>query len=62
MSPYQRLAFPALRRIDPRTTHDLTLHALGFAEQYWAGVALLQCIAGQIPDRSQEAPGCACSA
>lgn len=54
MLVYRRFLFPALRRFDPETTHDLTLRALAFAQQRRAGRALLRTIAGQLPERPVE--------
>lgn len=48
-SPYERLFFPALRRLDPETAHDRTLEALRLAQSNPAGRAALRTIAGHIP-------------
>ena len=50
-SYYERLLFPALRRIDPETAHDRTLNALELAQSNPAGRAMLRAIAGDIPAR-----------
>jgi dihydroorotate dehydrogenase len=51
---YRQLLFPILCRIDPETTHDLTLRALAFAQERRAGMVILDAIAGQVPNRPVE--------
>ncbi len=48
-SLYERLFFPALRRLDAETAHDRTLEALRLAQSNPAGRATLRTIAGHIP-------------
>lgn len=47
---YERVAFPALKHIDPETAHERTMTALGIAQSNPAGRALLRAIAGEIPE------------
>ena len=47
-SMYERLIFPALRRLDPETAHDRALETLRLAQSNPAGRALLRTIAGHI--------------
>ncbi|UCG24232.1 MAG: quinone-dependent dihydroorotate dehydrogenase [Chloroflexota bacterium] len=54
---YRRLLFPLLSRIDPETTHDLTLRVLELCQNHRAGRALLRSVAGQIPVRPVEVFG-----
>lgn len=48
-SYYERLLFPALKRIDPETAHDRTLNALSLAQSNPAGRLALRAIAGETP-------------
>ena len=48
-SNYERLFFPALKRLDPETAHDRTLTALALAQSSPAGRAALKAIAGAVP-------------
>jgi dihydroorotate dehydrogenase len=57
MSIYQRFLFPFLSRIDPETSHELTLRALELSQSLGAGRALLHGMAGQIPTRPVDAFG-----
>ncbi len=50
-SYYEKLLFPAIRRLDPETAHDRTLNALELAQSNPAGRAVLRVIAGEIPSR-----------
>lgn len=57
MSLYRQLIFPALSKIDPETTHDLTIRALAYAQGNSLGQALLNQIAGDLPERPVSAFG-----
>jgi dihydroorotate dehydrogenase len=48
MPLYQQLIFPALRRLDPETVHDLTVAALALAQRNAAGRRLLRQICGPL--------------
>ncbi len=50
-SYYERLFFPALKRLDPEAAHDHTLTALALAQSNPAGRAVLRAIAGEVPAR-----------
>jgi dihydroorotate dehydrogenase len=47
---YTRAIFPALRRIDPETAHELALSALGVAQRFAAGRVLLRALRGPVPE------------
>lgn len=46
---YEKLLFPAIRRLDPETAHDRTLEALRLAQATIIGRTMLRSIAGDIP-------------
>ena len=56
-SSYERLFFPALKRLDPESAHDHTLTALALAQSNPAGRATLKAIAGTVPGRPVQVGG-----
>lgn len=56
-SLYQRFVFPALSKIDPESSHNLTIRALARAQVSSVGQAALDRIAGDIPERPVSAFG-----
>jgi dihydroorotate dehydrogenase len=51
LNTYQRAIFPALKRLDPESAHERTLDALVLAQRTVPGRAVLQSIAGEIPQQ-----------